>query len=238
MSFCSACGAELEGNEKFCGACGKPVVQAALPPEENPAPVTDNNSIPIQAQDPTARKNPEQPQPAPASGQKWKMPFFVIAALLILGGTVFFSQQNNDVAPTMAQQTPAPASNTAGPTAPAAAPAPAEPSAEIETISEAVRDYIELATQANIEGGVAAIAPHRMSVPSCTNCAPIMIYCVEPFESVADLKGRAIRAHSSTAKALVEQIDGNLQLLNFGEVSQAMQMGLIDCSMSGGIVPQ
>lgn len=234
MSSCNSCGVELEGTEKFCGACGKLVEQSVErtveAPVESPPPAAEIKPSPKQEPSPSASKSPESQIPSPASGKKSNLPVYVIAGLLVVVGVIFLSQQGNDAAPVATNHIPA-ASNIT-PTAPAA------PAARIETTSDAVRDYLKAATQANIDGGIAAIAPHRMLVPSCANCAPVMIYCIEPFGSVSDLKGRAIRAHSSSAKALVGQVGGNLQLLMFGEVSQAMQMGLIDCSMSGGIVPQ
>ncbi|MEP2761607.1 MAG: hypothetical protein ABJP66_21345 [Hyphomicrobiales bacterium] len=158
------------------------------------------------------------------------MPVYIAAAVLVVVGAIFLLQQGDNSAPVASNQTTT--SNNSASSAPAA---PAEPR---KTSSDAISEYIKIATQANIDGGIAAIAPHRMSVLTCENCAPVMIYCVEPFASVTDLKGRAIRAHSPSAKALVKQVRGNLQLLSFGEVSRAMQRGLIDCSMSGGIVPE
>lgn len=225
MSSCKSCGVELEGTEKFCGACGKPVEQAVEVLVANPPSPIETKPAPKVEPSPSENK-----EPSPSSGQKSNMPVYVIAMILVVVGVIFLAQKGNKAVTVAPKQTVA-ASNSAPP-------APASPAIQSETSSGAVKEYIKAATQANIDGGIAALAPYRMSVHTCEFCAPVMIYCIEPFSSVSDLKGRAIRAHSSSAKALVKQVGGNLQLLVFGEVSQAMQMGLIDCSMSGGIVPQ
>lgn len=230
MSSCKSCGVELEGTEKFCGACGKPVEKAVEVPVTSPTPSIKTKTVPKEAPNPAVNTPPENKEPSRNSGQKSNMPVYVIAAILVIVGVIFLAQQGNE-AVTVAPKQNVAASNSAPP-------APASPAIQTETSSSAVKEYIKAATQANIDGGIAALAPYRMSVHTCEFCAPVMIYCIEPFSNVSDLKGRAIRAHSSSAKALVNQVGGNLQLLVFGEVSQAMQMGLIDCSMSGGIVPQ
>lgn len=230
MSSCKSCGVELEGTEKFCGACGKPVEQEAEVPVASPPPPAENKPSPKEEPSPSVRKAPDNKETSPTSGRKSNFPVYVIAAVLVVVGIVFLAQQGNKAVPLAPKQTAA--SSNSAPAVPEA------PAVQNETSSDAVREYIKVATQANIDGGIAALAPHRMSVLTCEFCAPVMIYCLEPFSNVSDLKGRAIRAHSSSAKALVKQVGGNLQLLAFGEVSQAMQMGLIDCSMSGGIVPQ
>lgn len=236
MSSCKSCGVELEGTEKFCGACGRPVEQTAKVSVASPPPPTEIKSSPKEEPSPSVSKAQDHKEPAPTSEQKSNVPVYVIAAVLVVVGIIFLAQQSNKSVPMGAKQTAA--SSNSALSAPAAPTAQAAPSVQNETSSDAVREYVKAATQANIDGGIAALAPHRMSVLTCEYCAPVMIYCIEPFSNVTDLKGRAIRAHSSSAKALVRQVGGNLQLLTFGEVSQAMQMGLIDCSMSGGIVPQ
>lgn len=240
MSNCQSCGTLLEGDEKFCGSCGAPVQKAAKPKERSQA---ETKTKPEFTQEPDTH-----PSSAPKSSKnETKIFASVIIALLAIGGGIYFLSTSGDEA-TQAAQRPiatqpavvsnAPAQQPSGATTSATSPSQTSSNTQPETISDAVQVYIAQATQANIDAGIAGLAPHRLSVPACSNCAPILIYCVDPIQSVSDLKGRAVRAHSTAAKDLVTRVGGNLQLLMFGEVSQAMQMGLIDCSMSGGIVPQ
>lgn len=245
MSTCQSCGARLGGDEKFCGSCGQPVQQATASIEQA------QNSA--QA-DPSASPEPEKHihEAKPEAGKNRTSVFASLAiAILAIGGGFYFHSKSGDApVPVIAQQPaaaqaeqPAITSNTppqrSSPLATSAtSPNQTAPDIQPETISDAVQDYIKQATQANVDAGIARLAPHRLSVPACSNCAPILIYCVDPIQSASDLKDRAVRAHSTSAKELVQQVGGNLQLMVFGEVAQAMQLGLIDCSMSGGIVPQ
>ena len=113
MTFCGKCGAQLQGDERFCVACGAEVtVQAASTAAPAAAPPTPAPSRPVAPVQPTGVPSPfaahgptpvvmGMPQPAPAKGGGMLWTVIVVAA--ILGGSYYYSQHNP---PAPAQQQP------------------------------------------------------------------------------------------------------------------------------------
>ncbi len=125
--FCSKCGAQLEGNERFCVKCGNDVTAAAAPGVSAPAPVAQPMAPPPQGYAAPPQAAPGQmpfvapgqvpmsvamPQaPAKKSGMLW------LVAIVVAGGGYYYYTHHQ---PTT---TPATAPTTQ-PTAPTPAPAP------------------------------------------------------------------------------------------------------------------
>ena len=62
-----------------------------------------------------------------------------------------------------------------------------------------------------------------------------VLVCTEPFETLADLKGRKIRVYSTTLGDLAEGLGGVSVSIPLSEVPTALQRGLIDCGISSGV---
>ncbi len=62
-----------------------------------------------------------------------------------------------------------------------------------------------------------------------------VLVCTEPFETLADLKGRKIRVYSTTLGDLVEGLGGVSVSIPLSEVPTALQRGVIDCGVSSGV---
>jgi hypothetical protein len=136
MAFCSSCGGQLEGNERFCVKCGAdqsakaggapavqppppqaPPPQAAYPPQPYPA-------MPPQYPPPHGQIPIMMPPPAPAKSNKGLLIVIVVAA--VLGGGYYYNQHyQQNPAPTPAPQTQPTPQTQPGPQTPPAAPAPA-----------------------------------------------------------------------------------------------------------------
>lgn len=103
--------------------------------------------------------------------------------------------------------------------------------------SSAVNAYIERAHDAYSSAGIDQIAPHRLTASSCVGCVPFIIYCRDQIGNVQGLGGKTIRANSLESRQLVQDMGGSVQLLSFGDVRRALELHLIDCSISGGAIP-
>lgn len=62
-----------------------------------------------------------------------------------------------------------------------------------------------------------------------------VLVCTEPFETLADLKGRKIRVYSTTLGDLAEGLGGVSVSIPLSEVPTALQRGVIDCGISSGV---
>ena len=47
MMFCANCGSHLDGDERFCAACGQPVM-AQMPPQQATQPMTYQQQVQYQ----------------------------------------------------------------------------------------------------------------------------------------------------------------------------------------------
>ncbi len=62
-----------------------------------------------------------------------------------------------------------------------------------------------------------------------------VIYCRDAFTSIADLKGRKVRASGASQQVFIEYLGGSPIGMSFGEVPTAMANGTIDCAITGAL---
>ena len=62
-----------------------------------------------------------------------------------------------------------------------------------------------------------------------------VIYCRDSFASIADLKGRKVRAAGASQQAFVNFLGGSPVSLAFPEVQGALSSGVIDCAITGAL---
>jgi TRAP-type C4-dicarboxylate transport system substrate-binding protein len=62
-----------------------------------------------------------------------------------------------------------------------------------------------------------------------------VIYCRDAFSSVADLKGRKVRASGASQQAFVSHIGGSPVTIAFAEVQPALGSGVVDCAITGAL---
>lgn len=62
-----------------------------------------------------------------------------------------------------------------------------------------------------------------------------VLVCTQPFETLADLRGRNIRVYSTTLGDLVEGLGAVPVSIPLSEVPTALQRGVIDCGISSGV---
>ncbi|MGE0154996.1 MAG: TRAP transporter substrate-binding protein [Reyranellaceae bacterium] len=60
-----------------------------------------------------------------------------------------------------------------------------------------------------------------------------VLYCRDEFRSIADIKGRKVRTSGAAQANFVESLGGAGINVNFGEVQQALDRGVIDCAITG-----
>jgi len=62
-----------------------------------------------------------------------------------------------------------------------------------------------------------------------------VIYCRKPFRSIADLKGRKVRAAGASQQVFVKYLGGSPVNMSFSEVQPSLASGLIDCAITGAL---
>ena len=62
-----------------------------------------------------------------------------------------------------------------------------------------------------------------------------VIYCREAFTSIADMKGRKVRASGASQQVFIKHLGGSPIGMSFGEVPTAMANGTIDCAITGAL---
>jgi TRAP-type C4-dicarboxylate transport system substrate-binding protein len=60
-----------------------------------------------------------------------------------------------------------------------------------------------------------------------------VLYCRDKFERMADLKGRKVRTSGAAQANFVKALGGSGINVNFGEVQQALDRGVVDCAITG-----
>lgn len=62
-----------------------------------------------------------------------------------------------------------------------------------------------------------------------------VIYCRDEFTSIADLKGRKVRAAGASQQVFVSYLGGSPVSLAFGEVQTSLANGVVDCAITGAL---
>lgn len=62
-----------------------------------------------------------------------------------------------------------------------------------------------------------------------------VIYCRDEFASIADLKGRKVRASGASQQAFVSFLGGSPLSIAFAEVQPALASGVVDCAITGAL---
>ncbi len=62
-----------------------------------------------------------------------------------------------------------------------------------------------------------------------------VIYCRDPFTTIADLKGRKVRASGASQQTFVSHLGGSPITIAFAEVQPALGSGVIDCAITGAL---
>ncbi|MEM1044544.1 MAG: TRAP transporter substrate-binding protein [Pseudomonadota bacterium] len=62
-----------------------------------------------------------------------------------------------------------------------------------------------------------------------------VIYCRDAFTSIADLKGRKVRAAGASQQVFVSHLGGSPVSLAFGEVQTGLANGVVDCAITGAL---
>lgn len=62
-----------------------------------------------------------------------------------------------------------------------------------------------------------------------------VIYCRDEFTSIADLKGRKVRASGASQQAFVGYLGGSPLSIAFAEVQPALASGVVDCAITGAL---
>ncbi|KMK66330.1 TRAP transporter substrate-binding protein [Puniceibacterium sp. IMCC21224] len=62
-----------------------------------------------------------------------------------------------------------------------------------------------------------------------------VIYCRDEFTSIADLKGRKVRASGASQQAFVDYLGGSPLSIAFAEVQPALASGVVDCAITGAL---
>lgn len=60
-----------------------------------------------------------------------------------------------------------------------------------------------------------------------------VLYCRDEFKSLADISGRKVRVSGAAQAKFVEALGGSGINVNFGEVHQALDRGVVDCAITG-----
>lgn len=60
-----------------------------------------------------------------------------------------------------------------------------------------------------------------------------VVFCVRPFQSLADLRGRRVRASGPTQASLVEALGGVPVVIPFAAIVENVRGGVVDCAITG-----
>jgi len=62
---------------------------------------------------------------------------------------------------------------------------------------------------------------------------PQVLFCNDPIESLADVKGLKVRVYDQNLAKFVESIGGVPVPMSFGEVHQSLALGVVECAITG-----
>ena len=95
--------------------------------------------------------------------------------------------------------------------------------ASAKAMVEAARPWVDEIYQEVFNSKVLGIAPYP----------PQVVFCNAKIGSLADLKGKKIRASGRMTGQLLEALGAEAVNVSFGEVPGALQKGLVDCAVTG-----
>jgi len=95
--------------------------------------------------------------------------------------------------------------------------------ASAKAMVEAARPWVDEIYQEVFNSKVLGIAPYP----------PQVVFCNAEIGSLADLKGKKIRASGRMTGKLLEALGAEAVNVSFGEVPGALQKGLVDCAVTG-----
>ncbi|MBF8999016.1 MULTISPECIES: TRAP transporter substrate-binding protein [Vibrio] len=94
---------------------------------------------------------------------------------------------------------------------------------EAHKVVDAARPMVEEVFKKTFNSKVLAIVPYP----------PQVIFCKTPVSSLADLKGKKIRASGRMTANFLEALGAQSVNIAFGEVPGALQRGVLDCAVTG-----
>jgi TRAP-type C4-dicarboxylate transport system substrate-binding protein len=74
---------------------------------------------------------------------------------------------------------------------------------------------------------------HNLKLLAMLPFSANMLFCRDPIESLADLKGRKVRVFGRTLADFVGAVGASSATIPYGEVVPALQTGVVDCAITG-----
>ncbi len=99
---------------------------------------------------------------------------------------------------------------------------------DIETAKKVVEAYsptLEKALKKDFNSKLLAVVPYPSQI----------LFCKEEITSLADLKGKKVRASGWTVAEFLEGVGATGITMSYSEVPQALQRGVVDCAVTGGL---
>jgi len=95
--------------------------------------------------------------------------------------------------------------------------------ASAKKMVDAARPWIDDVYKDVFNAKVLGIAPYP----------PQVVFCNTPISSLADLQGKKVRASGRMTGKLLEELGSEAVSISFGEVTGALQKGVVDCAVTG-----
>jgi len=92
-------------------------------------------------------------------------------------------------------------------------------------IADSYHDTLDEALKKDFNAKLLGVAPYPAQV----------LFCKDKMTSLQDLKGRKIRASGASVAVFLESIGATGVTMSYSEVPQALQRGVIDCAVTGGL---
>lgn len=228
--ICPSCSLEISESDKFCGECGA-IISSNMPDnnvqqrQANEKPVNVNSG---QSEEPTAEARNSVSHGHSTKVATSPVPVIVIFGIGIVVAMIIWLtfMQSED----MVRQQPSTSSQTTT--------NQTEQPTSVISPNSAVQAFVAKAHQIYLESGIRAVASNQFTTNSCSECAPFIYYCNSKVANTTEVLNRKIRISTTESKQHVQSLGGKPVVLPFGEVLHALETGLIDCSVSGGHIPE
>ncbi|QKJ23640.1 TRAP transporter substrate-binding protein [Poseidonibacter lekithochrous] len=92
-------------------------------------------------------------------------------------------------------------------------------------IVDAYKPTLEKAIKKDFNAKLLGVMPYPAQI----------LFCNEKIDSLADLKGKKVRAGSWTTAEFLDGLGATGVTMQYGEISQSLQRGILDCAIAGGI---